>query len=128
MCSKVVVGYNFNSYLAPGVDNPLISVAKSRMILGCHSRKSEQECCCCFWRHHGQKKKSWGETRIADNTSYDNSESFFVFVTQYNVLKTYFITRNRLKTAISIEITQSAKQSGRKSSETSNEFEQISSD
>ena len=50
--------------------------------------------------------------RIADNTSYDNSESFFVFVTQYNVLKIYFITRNRLKTAISIEITQTSTQNG----------------
>ena len=58
------------------------------------------------------KEKSWGETRIADNTSYDNSESFFVFVTQYNVLKIYFITRNRLKTAISIEITQTSTQNG----------------
>ena len=50
--------------------------------------------------------------RIADNTSYDNSESFFVFVTQYNVLKIYFISGNRLKTAILIEITQTSTQNG----------------
>ncbi len=118
MCSKVVVGYNFNSYLAPGDDNPLISKSncKSRMILGHHSRESEQECCCCFWRYHGLTKKSLGETRIADNTSYDNSESFFDFVTQYNVLKIYFIISNRLITAISIEITQTSTQNGWKSS------------
>ena len=96
MCSKVVLEYNFNSYLPPSVDNPLISVAKSRMILGRHSRKSEQECCCC----------------IADYTSCDNSESFFVFITEYDVLRIYFITRNRLRTAISKEITQTGTQNG----------------
>ncbi len=55
---------------------------------------------------------SWGEMCIADNTSLNNSESFFVFMTQYDVLKIYFITRNRLKTAISIEITQTSTQNG----------------
>ncbi len=46
------------------------------------------------------KAKSWGGTRIADNTAFDNSESFFVFMTQYNVLKVNLTTRNRINTAI----------------------------
>ncbi len=75
------------------------------MILGRHSLNLSKNVL-LFLTSSRSKEKSWGETCIANNTYYDNSESLFVFMTQYVVLKIYVTSRNILRTAISEEITE----------------------